>query len=65
MRNGMTWGEGQQGSYIEMSYGRSPNLGYNDSDHAYWINSMGGVYQYLDRSEITNFYGSKIYTALD
>lgn len=26
MRNGMTWGEGQQGSYIEIPYGRSPNL---------------------------------------
>ena len=36
----------------------SPNLGYNGSDRACWINSMGGVYQYLDRSEITNSYGA-------
>lgn len=25
--------------------------------YACWINSMGSVYQYLDRSEITDSYG--------
>ena len=41
-RNGMTWGEGQQGSYIEIPYGRSPNC-TSDSNACYVI-SDGVVY---------------------
>lgn len=42
MRNGMVWGEGQQGSYIEIPYGRSPNCS-SDSNACYVI-SDGVVY---------------------
>ena len=53
MRNGMTWGEGQQGSYIEIPYGRSPSLpGWGSpslySGGAYGVNLDGNVVSNVD-----------------
>lgn len=55
MRNGMTWGEGQQGSYIEIPYGRSPvvNYGYYD-DSACLVDSDGDISNFWD---VVNSYG--------
>lgn len=35
----------------------SPRSEMTMAVYACWINSMGSVYQYLDRSEITDSYG--------
>ena len=39
-------------------YYRSPRSEMTMAVYACWINSMGSVYQYLDRSEITDSYGN-------
>lgn len=36
----------------------SPRSEMTMAVYACWVNSMGSVYQYLDRSEITDSYGS-------